>query len=136
MKLFLDTNVILDGYFQRTGAAASCAVISLCDRANFSGTIAWHTLSNVFYLVRGHSKSTATAVRFIVDLLAWADVAVTSKADAVWAVQSGLKDFEDALQLASAMSCSADALVTRNTGDFKSAAIPVMTPEELLAAHG
>lgn len=41
--------------------------------------IAWHTLSNAFYLVRGHSKSTATALQFINDLLDWADVAQTSK---------------------------------------------------------
>ena len=135
MRLFLDTNVLLDGYFQRAGAAASDAVIARCDGATLSGTIAWHTLSNAFYLVRGHSKSTATALQFINDLLTWADVAQTSKADALWAVQSGMSDFEDALQLSAAISCSADVVITRNTTDFKTSTIPVMTPEEFLAAQ-
>lgn len=135
MRLFLDTNVLLDGYFQRAGAAASDAIIVKCDGVTHSGTIAWHTLSNAFYLVRGHSKSTATAMQFIADLLAWADVAQTSKADALWAVQAGLNDFEDALQLSAAISSTADIVITRNTTDFKNSPIPVMTPEEFLATH-
>jgi hypothetical protein len=47
VKLFLDTNVLLDGYFQRAGAAASDQVIALCDGVHHSGWIAWHTLSNL-----------------------------------------------------------------------------------------
>lgn len=135
MKLFFDTNVLLDGYFQRAGVAASDAVISRCDWVTHSGMIAWHTLSNAFYLVRGHSKSSATALQFINDLLDWADVAQTSKIDALWAVQSGINDFEDALQLSAAISCSANVVITRNTADFKASTMPVMTPEEFLAAQ-
>jgi predicted nucleic acid-binding protein len=135
MTLFLDTNVLLDGYFQRVGAAASDALIARCDGATLSGTIAWHTLSNAFYLVRGHSKSSAIAFQFITDLLAWAEVAQTAKADALWALKSGVSDFEDALQLSAAISCAADVVITRNTSDFKSSAVPVMTPEEFLAAN-
>jgi len=135
MRLFLDTNVLLDGYFQRAGATASDALIAQCDGTVLSGTIAWHSLSNAFYLVRGHSRSADTAIEFITDLLAWAEVALTSKADALWAVQSGMIDFEDALQLAAAISSSADLVITRNTTDFKSSTIPVMTPEEFLAAN-
>ena len=135
MRLFLDTNVLLDGYFQRSGAAASNAVIMRCDRSRDSGWIAWHSLSNAYYLVRGHSRSTSTALQYINDLLVWAEVPQTGRGDALWAVQSGLSDFEDALQLAAAACCGADVLITRNTTDFKASPIPVMTPEEFLAAH-
>jgi predicted nucleic acid-binding protein len=131
MKLFLDTNVLLDGYFQRIGAASSNAVISGCNGVTDSGRIARHSLSNGFYLVRGHSKSSAIATRFITDLLSWADVVETSKSDA----QSGLKDFEDALQLSAAMAVGADALITQNTADFISSTIPVLTPEQFLSAY-
>ena len=71
-------------------------MISRCNGVTHSGWIAWHSLSNGFYLVRGHSKSSAIATQFITDLLSWADVVETSKSDALWAAQSGLKDFEDA----------------------------------------
>lgn len=135
MRLFLDTNVLLDGYFQRAGAAASDAVLTRCDGVTHTGWMAWHTLSNAFYLVRGHSKSPATALQFVTELLAWAEVAQTSKPDALWATQSGINDFEDALQLAAANSCGADVVITRNPGDFKASVIPVMTPEAFLAAY-
>lgn len=132
MKLFLDANVLLDGYYQRTGAAASDQVIALCDGVTHSGWIAWHTLSNTFYLVRGHSRSKPTALQFVSDLLSWADVAETTKADARQATLSGMNDFEDALQLAAALACGADIVVTRNTADFKMSPLPVMTPDQVI----
>lgn len=136
MRLFLDANVLLDGYYQRAGAAASDQVIALCDSIHHSGWTAWHTLSNVFYLVRGHSKSTPLAKQFVSDLLAWADVAVVGKAEAIQAISFAMTDFEDAMQLASAISCGADVIVTRNTADFRASPITVMTPEGLLAHLG
>lgn len=136
MKLFLDANVLLDGYYRRAGAATSDQVIALCDGVTHSGWIAWHTLSNVFYLVRGHAKSSSTALQFVTDLLAWVEVAETGKADAILAAGSGMNDFEDALQLAAAFACGADIIVTRNTADFKTSPLPVMTPEQLLAHLG
>ena len=133
MKLFVDTNVLLDGYFQRPGAAASDQVIALCDRVKHSGCIAWHTLSNAHYLVRGHAKSGQIALQFITDLLSWADVAETTTADALQATRSGMSDFEDALQMVAAIAAGADAIVTRNVADSKSSPLPVMTPEQLMA---
>ncbi len=41
-------------------------------------------------------------------------------------------DFEDNLQIACALSSGLDAIVTRNKADFKTAAIAVMEPAELL----
>ncbi len=134
MKVFFDTNVLLDGYYQRPGAAASEEAIRLCNGGAHEGWIAWHTLSNAFYLVRGHAKSHAPARQFIRDLLAWADVAPVAKPDAVSAADSDFTDFEDALQSAAAEACGADVILTRNTSDFTTASIAVMTPEEFLAA--
>jgi predicted nucleic acid-binding protein len=135
MRLFFDANVLLDGYCQRQGAGASEQCILLCDGGKFEGWVAWHTLSNAFYLVRGHSKSSATALQFISDLLSWADVAMTDKSSATAAVLSGMADFEDALQVAAAVACGADVILTRNLSDFRSSPVLAMTPESFLAAH-
>jgi len=122
-------------FFSGTERHQTNAVIARCNGLEVSGWIAWYTLSIGFYLVRGHSKSSANATQFITDLLSWADVVETSKSDALWAAQSGLKDFEDALQLSAAMAVGADALITRNTADFISSTIPVLTPEQFLSAY-
>lgn len=134
MRLFLDTNVLLDGFFQRPGAAASDAVIARCDGVRDFGLIAWHSLSNAYYLVRGHSKSSQLALQFISDLLAWSKVVETTAVDAQWAVQSGMRDFEDALQISAARAGAADVLITRNVADFTPCPIPVVTPEQFLVA--
>ena len=42
-------------------------------------------------------------------------------------------DFEDAVQYSAGETVSADYLVTRNPSDFLAAALPVVTPEVLLA---
>ena len=49
-------------------------------------------------------------------------------------LEFGLKDFEDSLQLASAESCKADAIVTRNVKDFQSTdiSIQILTPGQYL----
>lgn len=132
MRVFFDTNVLLDSYYQRASAAASEKAVVLCSGGAHEGWVAWHTLSNVFYLVRGHSKSAPTAIQFITDLLAWTEVSATTKTDALAAVSSGIADFEDALQVSAAIACAADVVLTRNTDDFKASALPVMTPEEFL----
>jgi len=41
-------------------------------------------------------------------------------------------DFEDAVQYVTGESLAVDYIVTRNTSDFASATIPVVTPDELL----
>ena len=69
----------------------------------------------------------------MIDLLKWAEVAETTKADARKAFSYGMRDYEDALQLAAAEACGADVLLTRNTKDFKPSPITVMTPEGFLA---
>jgi hypothetical protein len=47
----------------------------------------------------------------------------------------GTSNFEDALQIASAVAGMADVFVTRNASDFSGCTVPVMTPEVFLAAH-
>jgi predicted nucleic acid-binding protein len=135
VKVFFDTNVLLDGYYKRAGHDTSDEAIERCRVSGpYRGLIAWHTISNIFYLVRSHSKSTEVSNRFIIDLLAWVEVAETGKHDALSALEFGMKDFEDALQLAAAVACDAEVILTRNTTDFKASPIPVMNPEEFLAS--
>lgn len=132
MRVFFDTNVLLDDYYQRDGAAASKGAGSCCADSPHQGWIAWHTISNGYYLVRSHSKCSEKAAKFVGDLLAWVEVAETGRQDALAAIEFGMRDFEDALQLAAAVACGAEVILTRNTTDFKASPIPVMTPEEFL----
>ena len=43
------------------------------------------------------------------------------------------RDFEDALQSATAQRIQADYIITRNVKDFRPSKVPAFTPSELLA---
>jgi len=48
------------------------------------------------------------------------------------ALNSGMTDFEDAVQAVAAKSAGIDMVVTRNKRDFRNSPIPAVLPKELL----
>ena len=129
MRIFPDTNILLDVYLNRPGMAESARVISACGEPWNESFVAVHTLSNAFYIIErqlDHNK----AWEFIRDILAWVEVADIPTTDAKRTLQMGMRDFEDALQIAAAGYCGADVIVTRNLKDFHGkTGIPVVLPE-------
>jgi predicted nucleic acid-binding protein len=130
MRIFLDTNVLLDVSLRRAGAAASRKVIAACADPWNEGLVAVHTLSNAFYVVESQ-LTRQEAWDFIGDVMTWATVAGISTADIHRTRTLGMKDFEDAMQIVAAEGCGADLIVTRNTKDFRGrTALPVVLPED------
>ena len=134
MRVFLDTNIILDILLHRTSLIAeSEAVILRCEARGDQLFIAWHALATAYYLLkRGRTES--EALQEVDKILSWARVAPTLDADARRARSLGFGDFEDALQAVAAESCAADAIVTRNVRDFSKSNVKAMTPTEFIAA--
>ena len=66
------------------------------------------------------------------NLLTSADVAAVTGSEIRRAIDLDWGDFEDAVQYAAGEAVSVDYIVTRNTSDFVSASLPVVTPNELL----
>jgi predicted nuclease of predicted toxin-antitoxin system len=86
-----------------------------------------------FYHGRQNSPSDTAAMMDA--LLAMLEVPTVGHADAIHWRRHGVDDFEDALQVASAIAGNADILITRNTADFAGAAIKSMAPEAFLAVY-
>jgi hypothetical protein len=133
MRLLLDINIVLDVAFQRPGAPASASIISSCGQQH-EGWLAWHTLATLAYIIE-RQDSAATARAFIGDLLTWADIAPTTRTDAVNALGWPMPDYEDALQAAAAQACGASWVITRNERDFAASPVPALSPEAFLARY-
>ena len=139
MRVLLDANVLLDCLVLETsgaprpGKSGSERVLTLCDLAIHDGLVAWHSLPIVaYYHGRQHAaQETGATLDELLTMLAV--TTVTHAAAAEWRVH-GVADFEDALQIASAVAGGAAVIITRNTEDFTGSRVPVMTPEEFLAA--
>jgi predicted nucleic acid-binding protein len=102
MRVFLDTNILLDVLLNRPGLVAeSEAVILRCEAAGDPMFIAWHGLATAYYLLK-RGRTEAEAMLEVDKILAWARVADTGDANARSARAMGFGDFEDALQAVSA----------------------------------
>jgi hypothetical protein len=140
MRLLLDANVLLDCLIleqsgePRQGRDASEAILDLCDQGVHDGLVAWHTLPIIAHYHRKQHSAADTAT-MINDLLALLQVPTVGHADARDWQSHQIADFEDALQVSSALAGKADVLLTRNVADFSGASIPVMTPEDFLRLH-
>lgn len=133
MRLLIDINVLLDVALQRPGAPASARLLALCGRQH-EGWLAWHSVATLAYLIE-RQDSAISGRDFIRSLLVWADVAKTGRPDALAALELPMRDFEDALQVAAAMACGAQFIVTRNERDFKRSPVPALNPEAFLRQY-
>ena len=132
MILFIDTNILLDVIFNRQPFLDDAKkIFSMVSKEDTEGFIANISVLNAHYIVSGHlnRKKADKAVALILELfeLVQADDHVLR-----CALNSGLKDFEDAVQYFCAVKCDADYIITRNIKDFPLNDIPVLTPDEFL----
>lgn len=135
--ILLDTDVILDVALDRAPhAEASSALLDRLQRDPAAGAfVAWHTLSNLYYLLRP-ATGRGDARDFLLSLTQFALVAPTDTDDFRSAVTFPMPDLEDAMQAAAARACGARYIATRNVKDFERSPVPARTPEELLELLG
>lgn len=132
MRVLIDTDVLIDLALDRSDhvEAAAC-LLGLFQTGAAKGFVAWHSLSNFYYLVRP-VRGGAAAKDFLMELTEFIDVARTSTGSLRVAARMRLKDFEDAMQVAAAMACRADLIATRNASDFRGSPIPAMLPGRVI----
>lgn len=132
MKVFVDTNLLLDVALQRAPHLAdSDGVLKWCEAHPGHAFIAWHSVSNLYYLLEKQLDDTS-ARQFLTTLLDIFEVAETATASAKHALHLPFSDFEDALQTVAAVTVGADVIVTRDKPDYAGSPIPVQTPREFL----
>ena len=132
--ILIDTDVLIDVALDRQ--PFSDAAVELLDRLQTGpkrAFVAWHTLSNFYYLV-APSRAGTDARAFITELVRFVAVAECGTDAIGYAARLDMADFEDAMQVAAARACGARFVVTRNTRDFRRSPIPAITPSEALEA--
>ena len=132
MKLFLDTNIVMDYVEHREPFVLHA--LSLFEMG-YDGLhqlyISDLTFAHISYLTR-KSMTRDRFYEIVEDLCAVAHVAGMGEQAVKDAIHLQAKDFEDALQYFSAHQAGADCILTRNKKDFSFSDIQVWTPEEFL----
>ncbi len=132
MIVLIETDILIDiGLMRKPFYKDSGRVIQLCENNKIVGFVAWHTLSNFYYLMSSPSGKKRTK-EFIKDLLKFVKVAPVNTESAYRALLLKISDFEDALQISAAIECNADSIVTGNIKHYKNSPIPAITPKIFL----
>ena len=136
MKVFLDTNLLLDVLAQRLPFyKASAQIWSLAESNQLEAFISAISFNNVYYVVRKREgkRKARNSISLLRDVFSIAPVDTRIIHQAI---DSVMDDFEDAIQFYSAARIQASRLITRDPGHFPKDTVPIVSPEEFLAVWG
>lgn len=132
MTLLIDANIVLDVLQNRENFVKESAMIwKLCEAEQAKGYISTLSFANIMYILRKEltSDKIEEVYHKLCLIFEFADFSssILSKA-----VEMNWKDFEDAVQSATAEQIHADYIITRNVRDFTRSKVVAFTPTELL----
>ena len=133
MKILIDTNIILDFLLQREPLFQDAErLFQAVGNGEVVGYVTATTLTDVFYIARRHTQSLDKAKQAVSETLAAMAVCPVDRDILESALNSNCDDFEDAVQICSAVAQGLDAIVTRNAKDFSGSSLPIYSSNDLL----
>ena len=129
----IDTNVVLDYAEKREGFFEVAKEIFVqIWQGSFVGFVSSSAVTDIYFFLRKHYKSSETALSQLVTLLDTLEVLMVDRQTIEDAIESGMTDFEDAVQAAAAQDFGIDIVVTRDKAGFGDSGLRVYSPEEFL----
>ena len=130
-KILIDTNVTLDILLRRQGYINANIIFSLAEHNKIVCYLSATTITDIFFLSK-NDLGKQSAKEALKDLLQVFKPATVTDCHIYQALDLNWNDFEDSVQFAVGESLTVDYIVTRNTKDFSSSNIPVITPEQFI----
>ena len=131
MRVLLDTDVLIDVALKRDPFYASAAeVVQWAQDTPGQAAVAWHSLSNIAYVVRPDARL------FLENLLRFVEVSPVGTREAKQAFGFPMNDLEDALQAAAALAFDADYIVSRNLSHYRNSPVTALSPIQFLKEIG
>lgn len=134
MKILIDTNVVLDFLLQREPFFQDAErLFQAISNGQVVGYVTATTLTDIFYIARRHTQSPNKAKQAVSETLTAMVICPVDRGILESALNSDYADFEDAIQIFSAVAQGLDAIVTRNAKDFSGSTLPIYSPTDLLS---
>lgn len=134
MKVFLDTNILIDFLSNRPPfTQESVQLFQLSENGKIQLFTSTHVIATTHYILKKFAADTKLrqTLSEISEILTIVDVTASALKTAL---KSSHKDFEDAIQIAAAEQIKGlDHIITRNLKDFKTSSIPAISILELLS---
>ena len=136
MKIFLDTNILLDLILDREGRDDVLRIIDWSRKDPwtriYTSVLA---VADLAYVSR--KNGTKRVKSAISDIMQWCNILTMNDMTIYHAVRNSSPDFEDSMQLSCAETAGCDIILTRNEKHFRQfTEIPVLSPREFIGRCG
>lgn len=131
MKIFLDTNILLDFVSEREGIEEACDILQLGEDGKVNLSTSYLTMANTAYVAR-KGRTREELYEVLAGLADMIQVLTMDEMQLKKAIAQPVSDFEDMLQYVCAVTHNCDVIITRNKKDFTFSQIPVYSPKEFL----
>lgn len=133
IKVLFDTNIILDIALKRTPFFEDALrLFEMIDQKIIIGHVTASTITDIYYISK-KEKGHADSLNFIKNLIKVVGVIGVDKDVIIQALNSGMNDFEDAVQASASEANGIEVILTRNKTDFTNTSIKIATPDKFLA---
>lgn len=136
MKLFLDTNVLLDYLLQSRGTfhAPAVQLMQLVASRSVEAGFSTSQATDLYYSLRkaAGDETARNALRGLFTLCALYSTPASACVDAL---ELPIDDYEDAVQIETAYVHKCDYIITRNLRDFEDSSVPYIDPAGFLTLY-
>lgn len=133
MKVLIDTCVIVDVLQKRDPFyQAAMEILLAISNRKCTGVLTAKSITDIYYILRRGIHNEGEVRRLVRILFTLFEVEDTFSTDCEVALDSLIKDYEDAIMVQTASRIGADCIVTRNLKDYKLSSLPVFSPEQFL----
>ena len=131
IRAYIDTNILVDLVLSRQEFLPNAQrVFALGYAGEAQLMVSALSFVNTIYLGSKYKYPMDEVYSKLLLIADFVDVVDLRGQNVIDVLNSGWKDYEDAIQHRSAIEEQADCIVTRNKKDFKASIILVLTPEE------
>lgn len=134
MKVLIDTCIVVDILQKREPFchAAMEILLSVSNRKCI-GILTAKAITDIYNILRRSIHNEEEVRKLLRILFTLFEVKDTFSADCELALDSSMKDYEDAVMVQTALRIGADCIVTRNLKDYKLSSFPVYSPEQFIS---
>ena len=133
MKVFFDTNVLIDGLTCRDyDYKNQKQLLRYVAREDIEGYISAKQITDIYYILRKYVSSEAEKRRIIRILLDNFETLPCLKSICQYCLTSDIEDYEDSVIEETAKIFKVDYLVTNNIDDFQKSKLTIISPKELV----
>ena len=135
ISVLIDTNVILDYAEERdVFFEAAQKVFEMITQRKVIGCVSASAVTDIFYFLQKRYKEPGIARTLLKKLIRMLDILAVDHKTIETAIDSGMEDFEDAVQATAAKDFGIDIVVTRDKTGLTGSGLRVYSPDEFLNA--